>query len=713
MKKYIHYISILASLLIGATACESESTPVVLSEEYYFSLNTTDSRAATDGNTPQDEGVDDFNENKLEYVYLFFFNNSTLKYKTNKLTVDEENKVSFRVNKKNDLPLSESYSVYALANKELTTNELNGITSIDDLNSLSTPSISVEENGVQSLFVMSGQASITSLAKGNNGSITLYRSAAKISLVLDVVDQIVVGTGDDAITYVPETSSMEVTLHNGAMNGVVDGITTFTALTGTTREIGEKQTVDVEGTTTYVANHVPFYSYPTSWEDNPDNECYLELMIIWKNQTTNVFAPYYYRIPVNKDTKELLRNHHYKITTEVARLGSLKDTETAELTATFDIENWNEHSLYPNLKKYSYLWVEDDNIIMENSDNITINFASSSTVTVKNSSISVKRKGFNINNEDQYGKKAEQDVNVTDGSSMVNVSIDQNGKITVGVNRKADNQDTTKDNYRPWTITFTVINLDGIEENITVTHRPAIYVVGHWNQYGSQNRFVNGQRTNTNKGSGWDQISGVWGKNNNGNTNDYYLGTVHNDVAETNSTNRNLNQYKIYISVLDDSKYYLGDPRKKTVDNLSNLNGMTNYHPTATNTEMSNVDNMIAPAFLIASSWGITQGASSGLNYDNAKRRCASYQENGYPAGRWRVPTDAEIEFVTKLSTNNYIPTLFQGKYYNSSGGTRSSNASNNATTYVRCVYDLWFWGDDAPLTGNAANTFTWGDQAY
>ena len=118
MKKYIHYISILALLLIGATACESESTPVVLSEEYYFSLNTTDSRAATDGNTPQDEGVVDFNENKLEYVYLFFFNNSTMKYKTNKLLVDEENKVSFRVNKKNDLPLSGSYSVYALANRE-------------------------------------------------------------------------------------------------------------------------------------------------------------------------------------------------------------------------------------------------------------------------------------------------------------------------------------------------------------------------------------------------------------------------------------------------------------------------------------------------------------------------------------------------------------------------------------------------------------------
>ena len=696
MKKYIHYISILALLLIGATACESESTPVVLSEEYYFSLNTTDSRAATEGNTPQDEGVDDFNENKLEYVYLFFFNNSTLKYKTNKLLVDEENKVSFRVNKKNDLPLSESYSVYALANRELTTDELNGITSIDGLNSLSTPSISVEKNGVQSLFVMSGQASITSLVKGNNGSITLYRSAAKISLVLDVVDNIVVGTGDDAITYVPETSSMEVTLHNGAMNGVVDGITEFTALTETTRKIGEKQSVDVEGTTTYVANHVPFYSYPTSWEDNPNNECYLELMIIWKNQTTNVFAPYYYRIPVNKDTKELLRNHHYKITTEVARLGSLKDTETAELTATFDIENWKEHSLYPNLKKYSYLWVEDDNIIMNNSDKVTINFASSSTANVTINS--VKRDNPNGNKQAEDPNK---DVNYN--SNIIDVSIDNEKQIiTVDVNRRTDSNDTSyKDNYRPWRITFTVTNADGISHTVNVEHRPAIYVIGNFNSNGNNNRFVYGVKTaNSN-------VNGTATRN------QIKLGNI-NDLSneKENATNRNMNQYKIYISVLGDneSNYMIGDPRgvKNNLSQLTgpqNLGGLQNYHPTS-----SSAQNVIAPSFLIASSWGRT----ATLTWQGAERRCASYQENGYPAGRWRVPTEAEIKFIISLSNKGYIPALFQGKYYHSTGDTyKSDNVDNNASPYVRCVYDLWFWGDDAPLTGNAANTFTWGDQAY
>ena len=690
MKRYIHYIALLAAFLVGATACESESMPAAFPGDYSFSLNTN-TRATTDGKTPQENGVDDFNENQLDFVYLFFFDGSTLKYKTKKLPVDTSQKVSFSVTRQ-ELTRKAPYTVYALANRELDDDDWNSIESIADLNALSVPAISVENDGKQSSFVMSGQASITSLTNGDNGSINLYRSAAKISLVLDVVDKIEVGTGENTITYEPVLTSMKVTLHKGAMNGVVDGMATFAELTGTIRDISKKQ--EVEGVS--VANHVPFYSYPTSWANNEDNECYLELMIIWKNVESEVFAPYYYRIPVNKDTKELLRNHHYKITTEVARLGSLKDTETAELTATFDIENWNEHSLYPNLKKYSYLWVEDDNIIMENSNKITINFASSSTANVTINS--VKRDNPN-------GNKQAEDPNkdVSYNSNIIDVSIDNEKQIiTVDVNRRTDSNDTSyKDNYRPWRITFTVTNADGISHTVNVEHRPAIYVIGNFNSNGNNNRFVYGVKTAN---------SDVYGTETG---NRIKLGNI-NDLSneKENATNRNMNQYKIYISVLGDneSNYMIGDPRgvKNNLSQLTgpqNLGGLQNYHPTS-----SSAQNVIAPSFLIASSWGRT----ATLTWQGAERRCASYQENGYPAGRWRVPTEAEIKFIISLSNKGYIPALFQGKYYHSTGDTyKSDNVDNNASPYVRCVYDLWFWGDDAPLTGNAANTFTWGDQAY
>ena len=98
---------------------------------------------------------------------------------------------------------------------------------------------------------------------------------------------------------------------------------------------------------------------------------------------------------------------------------------------------------------------------------------------------------------------------------------------------------------------------------------------------------------------------------------------------------------------------------------------------------------------------------------ENAKRRCASYQENGYPAGRWRLPTKAEINFVLNLSNNGYIPALFDGTYFDGSGKGNTSSGGSSSNYGVRCVYDLWFWGDKAPLKDGAENTFTWGDQAY
>ena len=107
--------------------------------------------------------------------------------------------------------------------------------------------------------------------------------------------------------------------------------------------------------------------------------------------------------------------------------------------------------------------------------------------------------------------------------------------------------------------------------------------------------------------------------------------------------------------------------------------------------------------------------------------RCASYQENGYPAGRWRVPTTAEIAFIVYLQTQEAIPELFVNNHYFSSTHmvTQGNNkadivAINNADHSVRCVYDEWYWGSEQdavvePGTNATAGNhyrFTWGDEA-
>ena len=125
---------------------------------------------------------------------------------------------------------------------------------------------------------------------------------------------------------------------------------------------------------------------------------------------------------------------------------------------------------------------------------------------------------------------------------------------------------------------------------------------------------------------------------------------------------------------------------------------------------------MIAPIVRVASSYGKT----STMNFENANRRCASYQEDGVPAGRWRLPTYSEIKFIITLSDRGVLPKLFQPEtnngywcangavYSNSAGGTLQFTETITGSTNrsVRCVYDEWYWG-----TERVTNTvFTWGD---
>ena len=146
---------------------------------------------------------------------------------------------------------------------------------------------------------------------------------------------------------------------------------------------------------------------------------------------------------------------------------------------------------------------------------------------------------------------------------------------------------------------------------------------------------------------------------------------------------------------------------------------MTYYYPSDNS---SDADNIIAPRFRIASS----RGATGPMYYDNAFRRCATYQEDGYPAGRWRVPTKAEIEYIAKLNADGKIDMLLGSEtgtsdYWCNSGYVRVKMGvapiyypltSNDGPTFVRCVYDDWYWSaTDSPRIQTGRNNFRWGDQ--
>ena len=220
-------------------------------------------------------------------------------------------------------------------------------------------------------------------------------------------------------------------------------------------------------------------------------------------------------------------------------------------------------------------------------------------------------------------------------------------------------------------------------------------------QYGNGYNGINYERTEINQGNKPNSVNG-WG------------------TALNNATGPDANGYYYYYSQgWFTTTYY----RVRYYKNITRT--LTYYHPT----DVTNrTKKMLAPEFMIASSYGVT----SPLSVDGGRRRCASYQEDGYPAGRWRVPTAAEVEYSVQLSAWGIIPILFGSEpnqtvgnasstdywsangivtvtYTRQNGGSLKGEVSFGSTantSYIRCVYDTWYWTDKCEKT-----VFTWGDR--
>lgn len=311
---------------------------------------------------------------------------------------------------------------------------------------------------------------------------------------------------------------------------------------------------------------------------------------------------------------------------------------------------------------------------------------------------------------------------------------------------------TLTDAYSRYRMTITIVHKDKINqpdeaqfsEKIVIWQYPPMYIESTENFYGGTSRT---ERTAA-RGNMW-----INGSQNQADTEEWYVTYGLGGRAD----NANPNQYVISVTQLSAGNYVIGDPRVTTVNNLANSfngNAPGNGWATAPGIENANTDRptttrklswyyptdqasnkmyTVAPKFRIASSYGVAYP----MSYLEAQRRCASYQELGYPAGRWRIPTVGEIEYIMNLSAANKIPTLFTlatgnngTSYYWSAQGrinarltngklTTPGSIGNNDEASVRCVYDEWFW-EDSTIKTTATQTydgktfpkypFVWGD---
>ena len=709
-------------------------------------------------------GEDELNENKIQTVDCFFYpegkTDEAAVFSAIKLDVNQNGTAEIRlklpVEKKSVLFGSGSTCrVYVIANRP----EATAIGTQTDVNSLKGLSIVADgfttntDGGVQKSFVMDGSAVVTLAVNGKSatGDVPLYRAASKIRLNVSVKNKVIDDNGAEWTSY---PDKMFILMQNGVKKANIDVATVPYAVTEADYfsfddEHNPRSLTPVSRGTSGLYSHVPFYSYTSIWASGFDNHIpMIKVVIPWQKQGETSFHKCYYLLPLNIIGMKLDRNTYYKINLSVGMLGSFVPEKAIELNPSYIILDWRTGEVKAEMQDLRYLTVGYSKLVMENQNTVSIPYASSHdceivnvTVTHPNLTTEISTTETLINNQTNtngvyYDNK--------DNSRPYTFALSNNA-ITFTHNLKNRSGDDDKSNfdYTPYDITFTIRHKDNnnYSEKISITQYPMMYIEAFLNSDYKDDSDPNGNK-------GFMMVNGGTYPNgqyiDSGSPDTYATYTL----GSTNGLaggNRNPNMYTITTTALQGATLYtIGDPRSNAIDNLSikrlyydyygyarvyiiydwsvNAYSLYNaysrklayYYPAEEN---DRTVNMIAPKFRIASSYGVTKPTVR----ENAKARCASYQEDGFPAGRWRVPTTAEVRYIIDLSAQKKIPQLFgaeTGKYpYWSANGlvyvegndvTVDNNPSSETTAHVRCVYDEWYWGAE---TINNKTTFTWGDR--
>lgn len=647
-------------------------------------------------------GEDEYNENKVVSADVFFFNaadGQCIYAQTNLVPQGTQ----LRVKLDNDkVKFGGSYYIYVIANGRGYYQDITNETAVGQtVAALKAKTITTAwKNGyggteIEESLLMDGETPVT-ISKETPGKVQLTRAMAKVALFPTVEESIEI----NGVTYTPQLDKMNVTMVYGVNSTNLAGNYAVQSDDYVTRIL--RNYADTDGG---AYTQAPFYSYPNPEATTDRQNTYLILCVPWSMQTESgkQSANYYYRVPItgSEDIPATLgRNQYYKVNVHVGVLGSLNPRDAVELKGNFAIYDWFKMELSADMQHYEYLVLDEYTSVMNNVNELRMPYISSSALTQQTRITKVTYKNYNDRNSPKTGYTSDVTLNASQAASA-------GFGLTWNDDELIFTHPVTTEDYVPYTITVEVYNEQGLSATWEITQYPAIYIVGDYNPDGASNRFIYGRnRTGDIEDDRRNDLGGV------------------NNPNSGSSSNNNQNQYTIYITSFDiaGSNYAIGDPRSLTVEDMSKYLGdrdsesktLTYYYPT----RRDDVQNVIAPAFKIASSWGVVDSGS--LTYDTAKRRCASYQENGYPAGRWRVPTEAEIEYIVSLSDRGVIPVLFGGDYYASSGryyDNESSPAGFHDDDWygghsVRCVYDVWYWGNEKMSEKGGRDTqFVWGDE--
>lgn len=613
--------------------------------------------------------------------------------------------------------------------------------SFDALQSLNLAALDASYSGSvqnikpQEYFVMdSDLATVTKSGNNLSGTVYITRAASKVTFRATIAQSLEI----DGRMWVPMLENLSFSYNNIVNKGYIDNGSdtnaTFAMPTGegvyaTAKGIqmanlgGETPNYgsEVEGVSGWTTiDHVtPLYTYSSYWSDGANNQAYIMLTVPWKvEKEGNESLTYYnYFVPLNMSELKLVRNKHYRINLRVGVLGDLEELTESEYS--YEVLDWVGEDISVELNKPTYLVVDQNYVVMKNIEEFSVGYHSSDEVLCKvlSTTIGPWKQQNNV-----YVSGASYEDFAVNGTSMTSTTY--NGKTfaapggVVTFEHGLDNTRSDTDTDYDFLIQTTVVrvyhkNNPSIYEDITFVQYPAMYVTvnagieGKWNYVNVNGNNWNTWSTSGSAGNGCPTYNG---------TKVYWVGIGGKSQASTIH-----NMYQITVTAFDETtaNYIVADPRAEATDitifpgyNHGNSSRAPDYpvQPDQLGvttikgyrgTLVENSENLVAPEFIVASHCSTCTNADQYFySADSGYNRCAGYQEAGYPAGRWRLPTTAELEVVGKLCAQDKLPQIFMNgmSYVSASGTFKNNNGSFSPTTSqansVRCVYDTWYWKD-------------------
>lgn len=362
MKAISKYFAMCAIALLGLanTSCMSDDidgTPscdydVVL--EYKVGGSATETRAAVTRAETTEDGSDDLNENKIERLDLFVFNDTLVKSLTLK---DVQGSKDYQHKKLESKQLKRSEitgnTLYLVANLD----NISDIKTLDDLKTATINKVAeFNYNAQQTSFVM--DAKMEERPEIVNGMIhikfNLKRALAKIRLNVQ----------DDKGNTVDPTKYACQLIHYAADGSILaDGNITDNALNTDTAASSKVIAPDVTQD-----NKAVFYSYANNWIDKKKDPKAEEPIVVSKQTYILLKAKYnnqdyFYKVPVNKRLYEgndatttdwanyeplyrLDRNTIYDVTAKVDREGGGTIENPAELKVEPTVMPWDDGANY-------------------------------------------------------------------------------------------------------------------------------------------------------------------------------------------------------------------------------------------------------------------------------------------------------------------------------------------------------------------------------